>query len=68
MESPVKEIIMGGMRVKVFSSGHNIIDIRGRRGDALFFMATITPEQTLSQLKACVAAVEQAINQAGSIG
>jgi hypothetical protein len=62
VESPAKEIIVAGMRVTV-SSGHDIIDIRGRRGEALFFMATLTPEKTLSQLKACVNAVEQAISR-----
>jgi hypothetical protein len=63
VKSPGKDFIVAGMRVKVFSSGHSIIDIRGRRGEALFFMATITPDKTLSQLKACVTAVEQAISR-----
>jgi hypothetical protein len=60
-----QEFLVAGMRVKIFpDGGHNIIDIRGRKGDA-FFLAVITPERTLSHLKACIAAVEQAILQAG---
>lgn len=60
-----RAFIVCGMRVTI-GGGGEIVDIRGRRGDALFFMATITPEHTVANLKACLSAVQEVIRQAGA--
>jgi len=60
MSGIIKEFVVAGMRVKILPSD-GLIDIRGRRGEAFFFMATITPERTLTHLKACLTAVKEAM-------
>jgi hypothetical protein len=60
-----KELTRSGVTIKVARfDEHNLVDIRGRRGGKLIFMAAVTPG-SWPRLKESIATAEEMIAEAG---